>query len=57
MMMDEEGNPIFDEGGNPDSNPKNPLAKDHNHRSPGEDDDHSKKPQPAQKKTIQSKRA
>lgn len=59
MMMDEDGNPIFDEGngGNPGDNPKNPLAKDHNHRSPGEDDDHSKKAQPAQKKTIQSKRA
>jgi hypothetical protein len=57
MMLDEDGNPIdpgLDPGGNPDSNPKNPLAKDHNYRSPGEDDDHSKKPSPVQKKPTKT---
>jgi hypothetical protein len=57
MMLDEDGNPMdpgLDPGGNPDSNPKNPLAKDHNYRSPGEDDDHSKKPSPVQKKPTKT---
>lgn len=55
MSFDEEGNPIdptLGTGGNPGKNPKNPLAKDHNYRSPGEDDDHTKKPSPVQKKTT-----
>jgi len=58
IAFDEEGNPIdpgLDPGGNPDSNPKNPLAKNHNYRSPGEDDDHSKKPSPVQKKPTKTK--